>query len=114
MDYTQGWEAHVGGRQDLGDCRYSVDVEISDYKSITGHLFVVVFLVYQIMREGVEYNSWYGYRSDGLFESPEDIDNSALLSQVVRPGDVKYQDLGRPDGEPDGIINPEYDREPLG
>lgn len=79
-----------------------------------GNLSGVVFLGDQIIQEGIEYNSWYGYRSEGLFQSQEDIDNSALLSQVVRPGDVKYQDLGGSDGDPDGMINPEYDRVPLG
>lgn len=112
--HTKGWEAQVGWRDQIGDFRYSVSANISDYKSMMGNLSGVVFLGDQIIQEGIEYNSWYGYRSEGLFQSQEDIDNSALLSQVVRPGDVKYQDLGGSDGDPDGMINPEYDRVPLG
>lgn len=112
--HTKGWEAQVGWRDQIGDFRYSVSANISDYKSLMGNLSGVVFLGDQIIQEGIEYNSWYGYRSEGLFQSQEDIDNSALLSQVVRPGDVKYQDLGGSDGDPDGMINPEYDRVPLG
>lgn len=111
---TKGWEAQIGWRDQIGDFSYSVSANISDYKSMMNNLSGVVFLGDQVIQEGVEYNSWYGYRSDGLFQSQEDIDNSALLSQVVRPGDVKYQDLGGPDGNPDGMINPEYDRVPLG
>lgn len=114
MMYTKGWEGQVGWSDRIGDFRYSIAANISDYKSMMGNLSGVVFLGDQIIREGVEYNSWYGYRSDGLFQSQEDIDRSALLSQVVRPGDVKYQDIGGPDGEPDGVISPEYDRVPLG
>lgn len=112
--HTEGWEAQIGWSDQIGDFKYSVSANISDYKSMMGNLSGVVFLGNQIIREGVEYNSWYGYRSDGLFQSQEDIDNSPLLSQVVRPGDVKYQDISGPGGEPDGIISPEYDRVPLG
>lgn len=112
--HTKGWEAQLGWRDQIGGFSYSISANISDYKSMMGNLSGIVFDGNQIIQEGVEYNSWYGYRSDGLFQSQEDIDNSALLSQVVRPGDVKYQDIGGPDGEPDDIINPEYDRVPLG
>ncbi|MFB5944239.1 SusC/RagA family TonB-linked outer membrane protein [Albibacterium profundi] len=111
---TKGWDVQVGWRDRIGEFRYSVSANISDYESMMGNLSGIVFLGDQIIKEGVEYNSWYGYRSDGLFQSQEDIDNSALLSQVVRPGDVKYQDVGGTGGEPDGVINPEYDRVPLG
>lgn len=112
--HTKGWEAQVGWSDQIGDFKYSVSANISDYKSVMGDLSGVVFLGNQIITEGVEYNSWYGYRSDGLYQSQEDIDNSPLLSQVVRPGDVKYMDISGPNGEPDGVISPEYDRVPLG
>ena len=112
--HTKGWEAQVGWRDKIGDFRYSVSANLSDYKSIMGDLSGVVLLGDQIIKEGLEYNSWYGYRSQGLFQSQEDVDNSPLLSTVVKPGDVKYQDVGGIDGEPDGKINPEYDRVPLG
>ena len=42
---------------------------ISDYKSIMGNLSGIVFLGDQIIREGSEYNEWYGYRSGGLFQA---------------------------------------------
>jgi len=112
--HTKGWEGQIGWSDRIGEFTYSVSANLSDYKSIMGNLSGIAFLGDKIITEGVEYNSWYGYRSDGLFQSQEDIDNSALLSPVVRPGDVKYQDVGGPDGVPDGIVNPEYDRVPLG
>lgn len=113
MMHTKGWEAQIGWSDRVGDFQYSVSANLSDYKSIMGDLSGIVFDGNQIIRQGVEYNSWYGYKSAGLFQSQEDIDNSPLLSQVVRPGDVKYQDISGPDGEPDGVVNPEYDRVPL-
>ncbi|TKG95628.1 SusC/RagA family TonB-linked outer membrane protein [Puteibacter caeruleilacunae] len=60
---------------------------------------------------GTQLSMLYGYESDGLFQSQEDIDNSA--TQVnVKPGNIKYKDQltvdtnndGVPD-EADGVIN---------
>lgn len=112
--HTKGWEAQLGWKDKIGDFTYSFAANLSDYKSIMGNLSGVVFLGDQIIRQGVEYNSWYGYRSAGLFQSMDEIKNSALLSTVVKPGDVKYMDISGPNGEPDGKISPEYDRVPLG
>ena len=42
------------------------------------------------------------------------MDNSATTSSNVKPGDIKYVDVSGPEGVPDGIISPEYDRVLLG
>lgn len=111
---TKGWEAQIGWNDQIGELKYSVSANISDYKSVMGNLSGIVFDGAQIIREGSEFNEWYGYLSDGLYQSQEDIDNSALLSKVARPGDVKYKDISGPDGVPDGVISPEHDRVLLG
>ena len=64
--------------------------------------------------EGSEFDEWYGYVSDGLYQSQEEVNNSAVMNANVRPGDVKYVDISGPNGEPDGRISPEYDRVLLG
>ncbi|MBS7562919.1 TonB-dependent receptor [Mucilaginibacter sp. Bleaf8] len=52
--------------------------------------------------KGTSINEIYGYTAVGLFKSQEDINNSPSQSSfgVIRPGDIKYQDLNQ-----DGIIN---------
>jgi hypothetical protein len=79
-----------------------------------GDLGGTEFLGAQIKTEGSEFNEWYGYLSDGLFQTAEEVANSATTSASVKPGDVKYVDISGPDGEPDGRITPEYDRVLLG
>ncbi|MBS1566107.1 MAG: SusC/RagA family TonB-linked outer membrane protein [Bacteroidetes bacterium] len=47
------------------------------------------------------------FLSDGLFQSQTQISQSPLqtLSGKVAPGDIKYKDVGGPNGVPDGIID---------
>ena len=112
--HTEGWDLQVGWRDRKGDFGYSVNFNLSDAKSVMGALSGTVFDGAQIIREGSEYNEWYGYMTDGLFLTPEDRDSSPRISESVRVGDVKCLDISGPDGVPDGKISPEYDRVLLG
>ena len=112
--HTNGWEIQTQWRDKIGDVKYSIGVHVSDYKSVMGNLSGLVLDGDNIICEGSEYNEWYGYMSDGLFQSEEDIKNSPLLFESVRPGDVKYKDISGPDGVPDGKVTAEYDRVLLG
>jgi len=112
--YTKGWEAQVGWNDRRGDFRYSASFNISDFISRMGNLGGTEFIGDQIKIEGSEFNEWYGYLSNGLYQTQEEVDNSAKLNANVRSGDIRYQDISGPDGVPDGKISPEYDRVLLG
>ena len=111
---TKGWELQVGWRDKIGDITYSVAANLSDYVSTMGDLGGTQFLGNQIKQEGSEFDEWYGYLSDGIYQTQDEVDNSATLNASVSPGDIKYIDISGPDGEPDGLISPEYDRTLLG
>ena len=112
--YTRGWEMEVRYKNRIGDLSYSVAANISDYKSIMGDLGGTEFTGSQVKFEGSEYNEWYGYKSDGIYQTLEDVDNSATINSSVSPGDVKYTDISGADGIPDGKISAEYDKVLLG
>lgn len=112
--YTKGWELDLGWADDLNELSYSVNFNISDFKSVMGDLGGIQFLGDRVRMEGSEFDEWYGYLSDGLFQSQEEINNSAVMNANVRPGDIRYKDISGPTGEPDGKISPEYDRVVLG
>ena len=59
-------------------------------------------------------DEYYGYICDGIYQTQEEVENSARLNGSVTVGDLKYRDISGPDGVPDGKISAEYDRVPLG
>lgn len=111
---TRGWESEVRWNDKIGELDYSVSVNLSDFKSVMGDLGGTEFLGNQIKRKGSEFNEWYGYVSDGLYQTQADVDASAKLNTSVKPGDIRYKDISGPTGVPDGKISPEYDRVLLG
>lgn len=112
--HTKGWEVELGWDDNIGDLRYNISVNLSDFVSKMGDLGGTEFLGSQVKKEGSEFNEWYGYKTDGLFLTQEEVDNSAKINNNVKVGDIKYQDISGPDGIPDGKISPEYDRVLLG
>lgn len=113
---TRGWEIKLGWADSIGDFSYAVSVNLSDYKSVMGNLGgkQVFNSNGTIITEGEEYCAWYGYRADGLFQNADEIASSPLLVSSVKPGDIKYKDVGGPEGTPDGLINDTHDRVVLG
>jgi TonB-linked SusC/RagA family outer membrane protein len=111
---TTGWEISLGWNDKIGELvGYSVSANLSDSRSIMGDLGGIQFLGDQVKYKGSEYNEWYGYISEGLYQTQDDVNNSAKINASVKPGDIKYKDTSGPNGVPDGIIN-NYDKVLLG
>lgn len=113
--HTRGWEVKIGWHDRIGEVNYGVNFNISDYKSVMGNLNgKQVISGGTIITEGEEYKSWYGLRSNGLYQNMEDVAANPGLVTSVEPGDIKYMDISGVDGTPDGIVNETYDRVVLG
>jgi TonB-linked SusC/RagA family outer membrane protein len=111
---TTGWELSTTWRDNIGDLKYSASFNLFDSKSIIGDVNNKrIFSGNTLSEEGIEFQSWYGYQSDGIFQTQEEVDNSALTSSSVGPGDIKYKDISGPEDVPDGVIN-ELDKVVLG
>lgn len=86
-----------------------------------------------ISMEGQPYGSFYGYRTEGIFQvtdftwqnnSDASIpvqDRTYTLkagiptqSENPQPGDLRFKDISGPDGTPDGVIDLNYDRVIIG
>ena len=60
-------------------------------------------------KEGRAYGTRFGYLSNGLFQSQEEIDSWAIQdnndNSSLQPGDIRYVDISGPEGVPDGKID---------
>ena len=104
---NKGWEMALNYRSSEGAINYFISANISDNVNkvidlagtgpyIEGWTLDPIFII----KEGLPINAHWGYKTDGLFQSQEEVEESALLDPNSHPGDVKYVDLNG-----DGIVN---------
>lgn len=111
--YTNGYDIEIAWNDQIGNVSYGISANFSDFVSKMGDLGGTEFLGPQVKIKGSEFNEWYGYLSDGLMLTQEDL-NGPKLNENIQLGDIKYKDISGPEGKPDGKISPEYDRVLLG
>jgi TonB-linked SusC/RagA family outer membrane protein len=60
-----------------------------------------------VIRVGDPFKSYFGYKVEGIFQTAEEVAAAPTQFGSLRtaPGDLRYADLGGPDGVPDGIID---------
>ncbi|WP_044202344.1 SusC/RagA family TonB-linked outer membrane protein [Echinicola pacifica] len=121
---NSGFEFDLGFRDRRGDFEYTIAANFSlinnevitlglgnveqpnGYVGNGSNLFI-----------GYPMEMYYGYKSDGVFLSADDV--AAWADQkAVNPnsqaGDIRFQDISGPDGVPDGKVDPTYDKTFLG
>lgn len=67
--------------------------------------------VSRLLKVGEPLGIFYGYRSDGIFSTTDDIANSA--QPTAQPGDIRFKDISGPEGVPDNVIS-DSDRDVIG
>ena len=98
-----GWELLFAHNGNIGsDFSYNVGFNISDVNNKVIDLYDAGPFISgnTIIKEGYPINSLYGYMSDGLFKSQNEIDNHAHQVGHIAPGDIRYKDLNN-----DGAID---------
>lgn len=112
---THGYDLELSWNDRAGDFSYGISVNLSDFISRIDYLNNSdIISGGKVKRAGELFNAWYGYICDGIYQTQDEVDNSARLNNTVTVGDLKYRDISGPDGVPDGVISSEYDRVPLG
>ena len=72
------------------------------YQNETGGAYITM------QRNGLPINVFYGYVTDGLFQTQAEVDSHAFQEASTAPGDIRFKDLNN-----DGVIN-EDDRTVIG
>src|SRR5574344_593738 len=112
---THGYDIDLSWNDNIGNFKYSVAVNFSDFLSKIDYLNNADIIGSgKIKRAGVLFNEYYGYVCEGIYQTQDEVNNSATTASTVTVGDLKYKDISGPNGVPDGKISPEYDRVPLG
>ncbi|MDE5987819.1 MAG: TonB-dependent receptor [Duncaniella sp.] len=112
---THGYDLELSWNDRIGEVSYGISLNLSDFISKIDYMNNSdVVKDGKLKRAGELFNTWYGYICDGIYQTQDEVNNSARTSSTVTVGDLKYRDISGPDGVPDGIISSEYDRVPLG
>ena len=108
---NQGWELEMSYRETFDDFKFNIGFNISHvqnevvkYKGETPSINEQF-----IIKEGLPYQSIYGYKAIGIFQSVEEVAQSPVQdASHTAPGDIKYEDFSK-----DGIIDAN-DRQVIG
>lgn len=114
---NKGWEFTLTYNDKIGDLGYSISGNLSKVKNkIVDVKGMEWFSGNAVYRAGIPIGSYYGYITDGIYRSQEEIDNGPKRFNGidVAPGDIKYRDISGPNGVPDGQVDSQYDRTVIG
>jgi len=109
-----GWEASANYRFKTGSIEHSLTANIFDSRNevvdTQGKEWINGTDINTIIREGYPMNSYYGYKSDGFYQTDEEAAKGPHLEGVTpKAGDIRYIDKNG-----DNLIKPDDDRFVLG
>lgn len=103
---NSGFEINLGFFGEMGNSfNYTIDGNLSILSNevLDLHDTGPIISSYKILDEGLPINSYYGYISDGIFQTQSEVENHAKQSGgPIAPGDLIYRDLNN-DGVIDGM-----------
>jgi len=112
---NRGWELSVSYRLNTDNFKHVIGLNLGDSKnkvrSYSGRERIASSDEMQyIIREGLPFNSYVGLKTDGYFQTMEEVNNGPKPAGLTNlgPGDIRYVDVNK-----DGVID-DKDRYVLG
>lgn len=115
---NRGWEVSVTHNNNIGDLKIGVTANVSAFRNkvlslgggqpvyATAHLGETITKT----EEGQPVGYYFGYQTDGIFQTQADVDKSAQKG-LSAPGDLRFKDINGTDAAgnvahgPDGVLN---------
>lgn len=115
---NRGLELAVGGNLGKHDFHWKGDFNISFVRnkltSLIGEDEILRTDDYHALKVGQEVGSFYMIKMKGIYQDDSEVPTYLYENYGVRAGDCIYEDVGGPDGEPDGDISSAYDSQFVG
>lgn len=117
---NKGWEFTLSSRNFVGDFSWTTDFNFSRFKNKVRKLGpegAPIISTSHITQIGQPMGMFYGYKLDGVFMTQDEVEQGPIYGigtvAETRVGDLRFEDISGPDGEPDGLINT-YDKQIIG
>lgn len=102
---NSGWEASLNYKFKTGSINHSLTANVFDSRNVVvdtkGVEWINGWDINTIIKEGYSINSYYAYRSNGIYQNDEEVAAGPHLDGITpKPGDLRYIDKNG-----DGTIN---------
>ena len=113
---NKGWDFDLKYRNRIGDFSYGVSAIFSVVHNKVVELANLKQDVARGLFVGHPIGSAYGFLSDGLFVSDDEVQSypTQPFAFIANAGGIKFVDISGPEGVPDGVVNATYDRTVIG
>jgi hypothetical protein len=104
---NKGWDLGLGWSDEINNFTYGINFNISDVNNQVVDLLGTGPHISgaSIIQEGFPISSIFGYKSDGLFQSQEEIDAAPAQIGALAPGDIRYVNQLTIDNDGDGVFD---------
>ena len=91
---NRGWDVTVGWQDRVSAFDYGIKINLSDVKNEVTNLggSEMIITGNSIIRLGAPINSIYGYETEGIFQSQEEINGAPSQFGTLKPGNLRYKD----------------------
>lgn len=102
-----GWDLGIGWSDEINEFTYGINFNISDvHNEVVDLLGTGPYISgSKITKEGAPINSIYGYKSNGFFQSVEEVNGAPTQTGALAPGDIRYVNQLTIDTDGDGAFD---------
>ena len=103
---NKGWELSASWDDQIRDINYGVSFNLSHNDNMVVDMGGIKPQIMggKIVKEGLPINSFWGYKTDGIFKTWDEVNKYPHFTGDFRPGEYKVVDVSGPAGVPDGKI----------